>query len=65
MAMKMVYKKVLDVLKKEKVPATFFVTGHYLESEPDLVKRMAKEGHIVGNHSWSHPDLTQVSDERV
>ena len=57
--------KVLDVLKKEKVPATFFVTGHYLESEPELVKRMAKEGHIVGNHSWSHPDLTQVSDERV
>jgi len=57
--------KILDVLKKEKVPATFFVTGHYLESAPDLVKRMAKEGHIVGNHSWSHPDLTQVSDEKI
>lgn len=57
--------KILDVLKKEKVPATFFVTGHYLNTEPDLVKRMAKEGHIVGNHSWSHPDLTQVSDERL
>jgi peptidoglycan-N-acetylmuramic acid deacetylase len=57
--------KVLDVLKKEKVPATFFVTGHYLESEPELVKRMAEEGHIVGNHSWSHPDLTQMSDERI
>lgn len=57
--------KVLDVLKKEKVPATFFVTGHYLESEPELVKRMAKEGHIVGNHSWSHPDLTQKSEEQI
>lgn len=57
--------QILDVLKKEKVPATFFVTGHYLESAADLVKRMAKEGHIVGNHSWHHPDLTQVSDERL
>lgn len=55
---------VLDVLKKEKVPAAFFVTGHYLESAPDLVKRMAKEGHIIGNHSWYHPDLTTVNDER-
>lgn len=57
--------KVLDVLKKKKVPATFFVTGHYLKDQPELVKRMAKEGHIVGNHSWYHPDLTRVSDERL
>jgi peptidoglycan-N-acetylmuramic acid deacetylase len=57
--------KVLDVLKKEKVPATFFVTGHYLLSQPELTKRMVDEGHIIGNHSWHHPDLTQVSDERV
>jgi peptidoglycan-N-acetylmuramic acid deacetylase len=57
--------KILDILKKEKVPAAFFVTGHYLDSEPDLVKRMANEGHIVGNHSWSHPDLTKVSDEKL
>lgn len=57
--------KILDVLKKEKVPATFFVTGHYLNSAPELVERMAEEGHIVGNHSWSHPDLTRVSDEKL
>ncbi|MCA1032620.1 delta-lactam-biosynthetic de-N-acetylase [Bacillus timonensis] len=57
--------QVLDVLKKKKVPATFFVTGHYLNDQPDLVKRMVKEGHIVGNHSWYHPDLTKVSDERL
>jgi peptidoglycan-N-acetylmuramic acid deacetylase len=57
--------KVLDVLKKEKVPATFFVTGHYLLSAGDLVKRMVKEGHIVGNHSWHHPDMTTVSDQRI
>lgn len=57
--------KVLDVLKKEKVPAIFFVTGHYLTSEPELVKRMVNEGHLIGNHSWSHPDLTQVSNEKL
>lgn len=57
--------QILDVLKKEEVPATFFVTGHYLETAPDLVKRMATEGHIVGNHSWSHPDLTKSSDEQM
>lgn len=57
--------KVLDVLKKKKVKATFFVTGHYLKDQPELVKRMVAEGHIVGNHSWYHPDLTKVSDERL
>lgn len=56
---------VLDVLKKQKVPAAFFVTGHYLLDQPNLVKRMADEGHIVGNHSWHHPDLTKVTDERL
>jgi len=57
--------QVLDVLKEKNVKATFFVTGHYLKDQPELVKRMAKEGHIVGNHSWHHPDLTKVSDERL
>lgn len=57
--------KILAALKKEKVPAAFFVTGHYLLSEPELVKQMVKEGHIVGNHSWFHPDLTTVSDVRI
>ncbi|MDN3017642.1 delta-lactam-biosynthetic de-N-acetylase [Paenibacillus sp. BSR1-1] len=57
--------KILDVLKKEKVPATFFVTGHFLESQPELTKRMVKEGHIIGNHSYYHPDFTAVSDERI
>lgn len=49
---------ILDVLKKEKVPATFFVTGHYVDSAPDLVKRMVDEGHIIGNHSYHHPDFS-------
>ncbi|MFF2448464.1 delta-lactam-biosynthetic de-N-acetylase [Neobacillus sp. NPDC058068] len=57
--------KILKVLKKEKVPATFFVTGHFLNSQPELVIQMVKEGHIIGNHSWHHPDFTAVSNERI
>ncbi|MFD1708298.1 delta-lactam-biosynthetic de-N-acetylase [Siminovitchia sediminis] len=57
--------KILDILKQEKVPAAFFVTGHYLESAPELAKRMVQEGHIIGNHSWSHPDMTQISEEKI
>lgn len=57
--------RVLDILKEKGVPATFFVTGHYIESAPELLKRMAKEGHLIGNHSWSHPDFTQVSKQEM
>ncbi|MFJ8258714.1 delta-lactam-biosynthetic de-N-acetylase [Peribacillus asahii] len=57
--------QILDVLKKQNVPATFFVTGHYLKTAPELVKRMVKEGHIVGNHSWTHPDMTVMTDEQI
>ena len=57
--------QILDVLKKHKAPGAFFVTGHYLKTAPELVVRMAKEGHIVGNHSWSHPDMTRESDEAI
>ncbi|MBA2176460.1 delta-lactam-biosynthetic de-N-acetylase [Halobacillus locisalis] len=57
--------QVLDILKEKEVPATFFVTGHYIESAPDLLKRMAKEGHLIGNHSWSHPDFTTISKEKM
>lgn len=49
---------VLDVLKKQNVKAAFFVTGHFVKDQPELIKRMAKEGHIIGNHSYHHPDLT-------
>lgn len=53
---------ILDALKKHQVPATFFVVGHYLESAPELVKRMAEEGHTVGNHTYHHPDMSKISD---
>lgn len=57
--------QILDVLKENDVKATFFVTGHYLNTQPELVKRMAEEGHIVGNHSFNHLDHTTVTDEEM
>jgi len=54
---------ILDALKKHNAPATFFVVGHYLESAPDLVKRMLVEGHTVGNHTYHHPDMAKISDQ--
>ena len=54
---------ILDALKKHGAPATFFVVGHFLESAPELVKRMAEDGHTVGNHTYHHPDMSSISDK--
>lgn len=54
---------ILDALKKHNAPGTFFVVGHYLESAPEIVKRMVKEGHTVGNHTFHHPDMSLVLDQ--
>ena len=55
---------ILDVLREEGVPALFFLTGYLMEEEPDLVLRMVHEGHLVGNHTYDHPNLTTVTRER-
>lgn len=54
---------ILDALKKHCVHGTFFVVGHYLESAPELVKRMIDEGHTVGNHTYHHPDMSKISEQ--
>ena len=54
--------KILDVLKKHNVPAAFFLVGNYISSQPDLVRRMAAEGHIVGNHTMHHYDMSRLND---
>ena len=54
--------EILDVLKKHNVPAAFFLVGDYLQRNPDLVRRMVEEGHIVGNHTASHPDMSKIED---
>lgn len=56
---------VLNILKEAKVPATFFVTGHYVKEEPELVKRIVDEGHIIGNHSYHHPDFSILTKNAV
>ena len=53
--------KILDTLKEKRVPAVFFVTYDYCNRNADLVKRMISEGHVVGNHSWSHPSMPTVA----
>lgn len=54
---------ILDALKKHNVPGAFFLVGPYIENNPELVKRMVAEGHIVGNHSYNHPDMTTKTKE--
>ena len=54
--------QILEALKKHNVPATFFLVGNYLETQPELVKRMVEEGHTVGNHTYHHPDMGKISD---
>ena len=54
---------ILDALKKHSAPAAFFVVGHMIESAPDIVRRMATEGHVVGNHTYHHPDMSAISDQ--
>ena len=52
---------ILDVLKDQQVPAAFFLVGNYLEKNADLVRRMVEEGHIVGNHTMHHYDMSRLT----
>ena len=52
---------ILDALKKHDVKATFFVVGTYIKDNPDLVRRIHEEGHIIGNHTYHHPDMSQIA----
>ncbi len=52
--------KILDILKKKNAPATFFVIGQNMQRRPDLVQREVAEGHDVGGHSWTHPNIAET-----
>lgn len=54
---------ILEALKKHGVSATFFLVGNYFETQPELVKRMVAEGHTVGNHTYSHPDMSKIAEK--
>lgn len=56
---------ILDALKKHNAPATFFVVGTYVENNPELIQRMVSEGHTVGNHTYSHPDMSAIASKEA
>ena len=57
--------KLLDLLAAHHIKATFFVIGENVSEHPEIVARAAREGHQIGNHSWSHPNLGKMSDDGV
>ncbi|MGA5763365.1 polysaccharide deacetylase family protein [Nonomuraea bangladeshensis] len=57
--------ELLDILKRENARATFFVVGANAAAQPDLLRRMSDEGHLVGNHSWSHTDLSKPGTAKI
>ena len=57
--------KLLDILRERNAKATFYVLGSQVSKRPDLLRRMKNEGHQIGNHTWSHADLTKISPERI
>ncbi len=57
--------QILETLKENNVPATFFITAHYLNTQPDLVKQMIDEKHIVANHTSRHKSMPEITDEEI
>ena len=57
--------KLLDILAAHQIKATFFVIGENVAEHPEIVARAAREGHEIGNHSWSHPNFGKMSDDGV
>ncbi len=57
--------QILNTLKENEVKAAFFITAHYVNSEPDLVKQMINEGHVVGNHTVNHKSMPELTEEKI
>jgi peptidoglycan/xylan/chitin deacetylase (PgdA/CDA1 family) len=56
---------VLEVLERHKIKGTFYLLGENIERQPDIVQRIVQQGHAVGNHTYSHPDLRKLKPEEV
>jgi len=54
---------ILDTLKKHEVPAAFFLVGTYIKNNPELILRMVDEGHIVANHTMTHPNMSKITSK--
>ncbi len=57
--------RILDVLKNENVHATFFVVGRAVQAHPQTLRRIKREGHAIGNHTWDHPHLVMLSRSQI
>jgi peptidoglycan/xylan/chitin deacetylase (PgdA/CDA1 family) len=57
--------RLLEMLKQRNIKATFFLIGQNAASNPEIVRRILADGHEIGNHSWTHPQLSKLSDEKV
>ena len=57
--------KLIETLSREGVKATFFLIGRYVEQRPDIVRDLVAEGHVVANHTYSHPNLIFCSESQV
>src|SRR3984893_7270322 len=57
--------RLLEILKQRNIKATFFLIGQNAAANPDIVRRILADGHEIGNHSWTHPQLSKLSDDRV
>ena len=57
--------KILETLKKNNVPAAFFITAHYVNTSPELVQKMIEGGHIIGNHTVNHKSMPSLSEEEI
>ena len=57
--------QLLNTLKENQVKATFFITAHYVNTNPDLVKQMIEEGHIIGNHTVNHKSMPELDEDKI
>lgn len=57
--------ELLSILRRNGVKATFFLTGKWVEQNPELVKQIVADGHVIGNHTYSHPDLRKLTDDEI
>lgn len=57
--------EILKILSQNNIKATFFIVGQRAQAHPEMVTRIAQEGHAIGNHSWDHPDLVKLTPEKI
>jgi peptidoglycan/xylan/chitin deacetylase (PgdA/CDA1 family) len=57
--------RLLEILKQRNIKATFFLIGQNVAANPDIVRRILADGHEIGNHTWTHPQLSKLSDDKV